>query len=66
MNRTDRIRRAAIAALNGEECMHETPREPIPAEVLYLQAIEMFQDGRICAGCDHLDMADECNPARQG
>jgi hypothetical protein len=58
MTRTDRIRRAAIQALNGEEHMHETPREPTPAEALYLAAIELFEAGRICAGCDKLDAAD--------
>jgi hypothetical protein len=47
-----------MQALNGEEHMHETPREPTQAEALYLEAIELFEAGRICAGCDKLDAAD--------
>lgn len=58
MNRTDRIRQAAHRAQVGIEAMHETPREPTPAEAAYLKAIELFELGSIHDACDKLAEGD--------
>ena len=43
---------------HGDAGMCETPREPLPAEVFYIEARSLFESGKICAGCDKMDEGD--------
>lgn len=56
--RAEQIRRAAIAADNGETIDYPKPIEPTEQERHYLSAIALFRDKRGCAGQDELDAGD--------
>lgn len=65
VSRTERLRNQALAMMNhGDAGMCETPREPTAAEACYLEARDLFEAKRICAGCDKLDEGDALSGLR--
>lgn len=58
--RTEQIRNAA-AAIGGHAwatAFYPEPNDPSPAESRYLESIELFRNGKQCAGWDCFEEAD--------
>lgn len=64
-DREDLIRKMAVRAAHGEDTSKcPDPKEPTESEDLWLQSIEMFQNGRQCAGWDLFEKADALHESR--